>query len=189
MSEPLTNYHPHSRFRILDKPGAYPGLDIIHNTHDGPVIDLGVDMDNAFGVGYLQVADILEMARVLGYVTREEAELKDARIAELESQVNHIPNKVESFTNELRNTVDRFVSGLSDVGSTPVDHPEAHARQIGDPEISPANAGATAKKPKRDNKEARGTDGQSDGSTVVEGSDELSGNSVDELLSGFSFDS
>lgn len=189
MSEPLVNYHPHSRYRILEKPGAYPGLDIINNTSDGPVIDLGVDMDNTFGVGYIQVKDVLEISRVLGFITREEAQAKDDRIAELEAQVNNIPNKVESFTNELRNTVDRFVSGLADVGPTSVDHPETYARQIGDTEVPPVDAGKPTKKSKRDDKEALGTDGQSDGSNSVEGPDELSGNSVDELLSGFGFNS
>jgi hypothetical protein len=185
----LVSQHPHSKFQLLEKPGAYPGLDIINGTPDGPVIDLSVDMDNKYGIGYIQVRDVEEMARVLGYVTPEVAAAKDARIAELEAQVNRVPTKIERLTNELRATVDRFVDSLSVDDDIPVDSSETYAKQIGvgdseqfsfDFDNNSANGIAESDDGKADN------DSGQDGDNVVDqGPDELSSNPINVIDFGF----
>jgi hypothetical protein len=185
----LVNHHPHSKFQLLEKPGNYPGLDIINGTPDGPVIDLSVDMDNRYGIGYIQVRDVEEMARVLGYVTPEVAAAKDARIAELEAQVNRVPTKIERLTNELRATVDRFVDSLSVDDDIPVDSSETYAKQIGvgdseqlsfDFDNNSANGIAES-----DDGEVDNDSGQDGDNVVDQGPDELSSNPINVIDFGF----
>lgn len=211
----LVSHHPHSRFFLREKPDVYPGLDLINNTPDGPVIDLGVDLDSKLGVAYLRVTDVEEMARVLGYITREDAEALRNRIVELEAQVNRAPDLVEGFMHELRDTVDRFSGRLSADSGAVGDYPETYTKQIGSREISPGELSGDSEASEsgspsdsRDSSEGAyqsdlfsflndGEDGgepfgepRQDGDAISdEGPAELSGDSGDEFnLFGFSSD-
>jgi hypothetical protein len=193
----MFNHHPHSRYQLLEKPMAYPGTDIIHRTPDGPVFDLGVESEvpgtnGAFGNAYLQVADVLEMAHVLGMATHDEVAAKDKRIAELEAQLLKLPNETETLKDGLDDLVRDFLARIST--SDPVVPVEVDTEKLESESGKSERTSNVSDKPKRN---AKGSDrnddkndGQGDGPSVNEGTNGVSGSSkYDALeLTGFDFD-
>jgi uncharacterized coiled-coil protein SlyX len=83
--------------------------DIIHNSGDGPVFDLGVDLDDRHGIAYIRVTDVEEMARVLGMATRDEVQALNRRIEELNAEVTNVPREVEKLKDGLSDLVSDFL--------------------------------------------------------------------------------
>jgi hypothetical protein len=171
------NFHPHSRFVLKEQPWGYQAADIVHNTCDGPVFDLGVDLDNRMGIAFLRVTDVEEMARVLGMATRTEVEDYKAVIKLLETQVKQLPLEVESLKDGLAGLVSDFLASLSTnrILASVADPDEG---EQGKSENSDGDNGTADKKPKR-------TSRQNSDPVVDEGRNELSGSPSDEF--GFSF--
>lgn len=157
------------RFKLLEKPLAYPFFDIVNRTPDGPVFDLGVDVDTFDGVVYITADHVVEMAKLLGMIHGEEVEHLHDKINELEAQKNRLPEGVGELVNGIDELVanyrDRTISGpvgdeLFDL-SLPIDD---GAEKDGEPIPD-------APKP----------DGQKPSAPKRKGTNELSGNSSDEF--------
>jgi len=102
------NHHPSSRFTLHVVPFGHLAADIVHGTQDGPVFNLGTELDDRMGFAFLRVSDVEDMARVLGMATKNEvAELK-ATIARLESQIGILPKEVGKLQDGLDDLVNDF---------------------------------------------------------------------------------
>jgi hypothetical protein len=99
-----------SRFQVVEKPKLYPHYDIVDNTPDGECFDLGLDLDNYEGIVYIKVAHVMEMARVLGMISKEEADILRARNQELEANQERLPEKLEGFLNGINDLVAEYRS-------------------------------------------------------------------------------
>lgn len=108
------NHHPHSRFKMVERPFGYLPGDLIHNTLDGPVFDLGIDLDDRMGYAFIRISDIEDMARVLGMATKEEVAGYKTTIAGLQQQVQRLPQEV----GKLQNGLDDLLNGFSESIST-----------------------------------------------------------------------
>jgi hypothetical protein len=157
------------RFKLLEKPLAYPFFDIVNRTPDGPVFDLGVDVDTFDGVVYITADHVVEMAKLLGMIHGEEVEHLHDKINELEAQKNRLPEGVGELVNGINELVANYhsasVSGpiggeLFDVSLLTTDGAEESSGPIPD-----------AQKP----------DGQKPSASKRKGTDELPSNSSDEF--------
>lgn len=159
------NYKPEGRYPLLDRPINIPGLDIIHKSPDGPVFDLTIDTDNLpFGTAYLRAQDVEQMARSLGWISREEYLAKDERIRELEAQIQVLPSIVEEYKDGLVDLSDRFHDSLVSAANIPL-------ASVGEEsESEPEESG--------DNSE---TSGQDDSDNSDEGPNGVSGTPIHEF--------
>jgi hypothetical protein len=97
------------RFVLLEKPVAFPFTDIVNNTPDGPVFDLGVDLDMRDGVVYLKADHVEEMAKTLGMIHGEEVETLRNRIIELETK--ELPEEVKGLVDGINELVANYNNG------------------------------------------------------------------------------
>lgn len=156
------------RFSIHERPMAFPHTEIVNNTPDGPVFDIGVDLDMRDGVVYIKVEHVIEMAEMLGMATKDEvAALKD-RIKELTAEVEVLPDRIGVFENELSELVDRFRTSLSDPASS--DNPVGNV-ESNDPD---------GKKSERTDPDAFKIDGQKLSFGLFKGPNDLSADSGNE---------
>lgn len=100
-----------SRFLLVDKPLTFPFFDIVNQTPEGPLFDLGVDLEYFNGVVYVKVEHIEEMARVLGMLSKDDATVLNERIKELEAENEKLPNEVEELVNGIAGLVSRYRTG------------------------------------------------------------------------------
>jgi hypothetical protein len=171
------NFHPHSRFVLKEQPWGYQAADIIHNTSDGPVFDLGVDLDDRNGIAFLRVSDVEEMSRVLGMATREEVEDYKAVIALLEAQVKYLPREVESLKDGLADLVSGFLTSIT---------ADSVLASVADPEEDEqGDSGFVDEDFDSSDSESGEVAGQDSDASVGEGSNELPSSSSDEF--GFNF--
>lgn len=109
------------RFNLLEKPTAYPFADIVNNTPEGPVFDLGVDLEMRDGVVYIKAEHVQEMAEQLGMLSEEEATELRAEVAQLKLEATMLPEKIDRFQNGLdalvRDYHDANLSGSDSSGS------------------------------------------------------------------------
>lgn len=172
------NFHPHSKFTLKEQPWGYQAADLINNTCDGPVFDLGVDLDDRQGIAFLRVTDVEEMARVLGMATREEVEDYKAVIALLEAQVKQLPHEVESLKDGLAGLVSDFLASL------------AINRVLASVEDSAENELSELEDDNRDSSSSDPESGEASGQdrelVVVKGRSKLSSSSGDEFGFGLS---
>lgn len=108
MTEPFVS----SRFLIRDRCLSYPYFDIHNQDSDGPVFDMGVDLDSYDGTVYLRPEYVIDMARTLGMATVEEVAEMRKRIADLESQINKLPDAQEELKSGIDNLVASFYANL-----------------------------------------------------------------------------
>jgi hypothetical protein len=109
-----------SRFLLWDRPLAYPKFDLIdRDTDPGEVFDLSVELDNYDGSVYLKTRHIIEMARSLGMMTKDEADKLRADNAELRRQINKLPVVQEELKSGLDDLVAKFFARLNSVDSVP----------------------------------------------------------------------
>lgn len=97
-----------TRFLLLDKPITFPNYDIHSKSQEGPVFDLGVDLEYFNGVVYVKAEHIETMARVLGMATKDEVETLNARIRDLEAENAKLPNGVEELVNGISDLVSNY---------------------------------------------------------------------------------
>lgn len=156
------------RFTISENMPCYPSTDIIHNAPDGPVFTTGVDLENFDGVVYIRVADVIEMAEMLGMASEEEVTKLHKVIEKLTGEVEVLPKRIGVFTNELAELVNRFHDSLDGSDSNS--------------ELSePLQIAKTAiEQPKRTNSDPFGLNGQKSGFTFGEGFPDLSADSSNE---------
>jgi hypothetical protein len=189
LSEPeLINYHPHSRFRIVPQAFNFPHTDLVHQLPDGPFIDLGIEIDPIYPVwGYLAVDTAIEIGRVLGMSSREDTLAMKARIAELEAQVNAIPEIVKEFQDGLDGYVGEFLGNLDSRIASSVP-PVESAQEVaeGQHPLFGGNEPEESGDGGSDSNVPDGDSGQSAGTSVGEGPDELPSNSSNEF--GLDFD-
>jgi len=111
MSEPFVS----SRFFIRDRCEVYPYFDIHNQDTNGPVFDLGVDMDSYDGAVYVRPEYIIDMARTLGMATVEEVAELRATVAELTRKINKLPVAQEELKSGLDSVVASFYTALASV--------------------------------------------------------------------------
>lgn len=109
------NHHPHSRFKLVERPFGYMPGDLVHNTLDGPVFDLGIDIDDRMGYAFIRVSDIEDMARVLGMSSKEEVSELKKENAKLKAQIQEIPRKVGKLQDGLDELVNSFLGDVRTV--------------------------------------------------------------------------
>jgi hypothetical protein len=169
----VTIINNEGRFVLLEKPLAFPFHDIVNQAPEGPVFDLGVDLEFKSGVVYITADHVEEMAKTLGMIHGEEVEHLHNRIKELEEEKNRLPEGVDELVSGINQLVvdynQRAVLGtigheLSDV-PVPSDN--------GTEKKSDADRNTVSKSDK--------TDGQSSGASKRKGTNELPSNSVDEF--------
>ena len=102
------NHHPSSRFTLHEVPFGWLAADIVHNTQDGPVFNLGTELDDRMGFAFLRVSDVEDMARVLGMATKDEVAGYKATIDRLESQIGILPKEVGKLQDGLDDLVNDF---------------------------------------------------------------------------------
>lgn len=152
-----------SRFRLHEKPLVYPKRDIIKRTAEGPVFDLGVDLENYTGAVYVQQLHIEEMAQSIGMLTKQQADELYQKIKEYEErEKNHLKN-----AEELKNGIDSAIERFHSTSSPAPVVPEKPA------ETTPRPA------PKSNN-----THGQANGSAGFKGSNSVHADSVNESDTG-----
>lgn len=169
------------RFVLHDKPPAYPFIEVVTNTADGPVFDLSVDLEFYSGVVYLKAEHVEEMAKTLGMVTKEEADKLRAQITDLEEDTTRLPRNVERLISGINSSIVDFGSGsIPPVISVPdyLKDPEPESGK-GEGKL-PAAAKAGAGKPADGTDSSSGKDSKPSGD---KGSHELSAGSDD----GFDF--
>lgn len=111
-----------SRFLLWDRPLAYPKFDLINrDTSPGPVFDLAVELDSYDGSVYIKPEHIIEMARTLGMLTKEEADKIRAENTELRRQINKLPVAQEELKRGLDDLTASFFASLNTLDSEPVD--------------------------------------------------------------------
>lgn len=108
MSEPFVS----SRFLIRERCVAYPYFDIHNQDSQGPVFDLGVDLDSYDGTVYVRPEYVIDMARTLGMATVDEVATMRATIASLESKINKLPKAQEELKSGLDAVVASFYASL-----------------------------------------------------------------------------
>lgn len=107
-----------SRYLLWDKPMAHPFFDIIHrDTSPGQVFDLNIDLDSYDGSVYIKVQDIVEMARSVGMMTKEEADKLREENKELRRQINKLPVVQEELKSGLDDLVAKFFARLNSIDS------------------------------------------------------------------------
>jgi hypothetical protein len=157
------------RFKLLEKPLAYPFHDIVNQTPDGPVFDLGVDLDFKSGVVYITADHVEEMAKLLGMIHGEEVEHLHNKIKELEEEKNRLPEGVDKLVSGINQLVVDYNRGVV-LGSL--------GGELSDVPVSSDNG--TEKKSDSDGKSVK-ADGQSSSASKRKGTNELPSNSVDEF--------
>lgn len=145
MSEPFVS----SRFLLRERCVAYPYFDIHNQDSQGPVFDLGVDMDSYDGTVYIRPEYVIDMARTLGMATVEEVAEMRATIADLSSKINKLPTAQEELKIGLDAVVASFYASLNSDDSA--DQPAL----FGDSE------------PESDNREPAETERETDGPLVL----------------------
>lgn len=108
MSEPFVS----SRFILRDRCVAYPYFDIHTQDSNGPVFDLGVDLDSYDGSLYIRPEYIIDMGRTLGMATVDEVAEMRATIAALETKINKLPAAQEELKSGLDAVVASFYTAL-----------------------------------------------------------------------------
>lgn len=108
-----------TRFLLVEKPLAFPLYDIHAKSQEGPLFDLGVDLEYYNGVVYVKAEHIETMGRVLGMATKEDVDTLNARIRELEAEVSTLPNGIEELVNGIDGLVTNYRSGVSAGISSP----------------------------------------------------------------------
>lgn len=110
-----------SRFKVWDRPATYPLVDLIDGTAEGPLFDLGIELEARDGAAYVKVIHIEEMARVLGWKSPEEvAEILEEN-ENLKNRVDNLPQEVERLKDGIDRVVSDFYDRLDSRPSFPVD--------------------------------------------------------------------
>lgn len=150
------------RFTLMEKPRAFPFTDLVNNTPDGPVFDLGIVLEMRDGVGYIKAEHIAEMAEQLGYASPVEvAELKQ-QVEELTKEVEVLPQRIGKFNAELNGLVARYHDDLR-TGGDSVSVP-----------LSEGYADEESKEPESSATSTFDPFGQVFGTDILEGSNDLS---------------
>lgn len=96
------------RIRILDKADRRPAVDIFDKDPEGPVVDLGIDLDRYFGHVFIKVKHFEFIAReFLGMVSKEEHNL----ILGLERDEHEKYLKAQSALEELQEERQEIFNG------------------------------------------------------------------------------
>lgn len=137
------------RFTLLSEPLAQPFTDIITGTPEGPVFDLGVDLEYYSGVAYVKAEHVIEMAKVLGMSTIEETATMREHIATLEARESQLPAHVERLINGIRDCVDNYreLPAPSPISSPVYLLDSIEASGDGEPEASGESANDSGDKP------------------------------------------
>lgn len=176
-----------SRFLLVETPLAYPNKDIILGAPEGPVFDLSVDLDDQFGVGYLRVEHVKEMAKVLGMLSKEEADILRARNKELEDEAQKLPEGVKELVDGIAGLVSAYRSGGLATGtdgiSVPVYLADKESLEESDAESdeSADSSGDNSSESDELDELLGGNAGQSNDSAELEGPDKLPADSSDEF--------
>lgn len=164
------------RFTLLEKPNAYPFADLVNNTPEGPVFDLGIDLEMRDGVVYIKAEHVQEMAEQLGMLSEEEADALRNENASLKAIADTIPEKIERFKNGIDALVRSYHDDLlaGDGGTGIPDAKESTGQERGEP--SGDNSGVV-----RDSDESKSESHKSDGQgfsvDFLKGTNGLSSNS------------
>ena len=186
------------RFILVEKPLAYPYVDIVTKTAEGPLFDLSVDLDMFEGVPYVKAAHVEEMAKTLGMSTKEEVDALNERIRVLEEETTRLPEASEELVNGINDLVAIYHSGIksaSDVrtglfgtevvkDSGKSDSNSSGGNKSSDKQSS-GKSGSSFGANDRDDFEVHdlldGIDGQSDSDAGDKGSDSIPASSGDEF--------
>jgi predicted nuclease with TOPRIM domain len=178
------------RFILVEKPLAYPFVDIVTKTTEGPLFDLSVDLDNFEGVPYVKAEHVEEMAKTLGMATKEEVDALNERIRELEAENTRLPEHSEELVNGINSLVSDYYSRIRpSVGDADVILDSSLIEDSGESDTeSSESSGSQWKAGDRDDFEVHdlldGIDGQSDSDVGNKRPNSVPASSSDEF--GFS---
>ena len=158
------------RFKVWDRPAVYPQVDLVNGAPEGPVFDLDVNREDG-GATYLRVDHVEEMARTLGWISPEDAQILIAENETLKNQIFNLPNAIEELKDGIDDRVRDFFDRLDYRPRLDMDSDESSdesTRSGGEIESDSGISGDTSES---DNLESFGLG-------ISEGPNELSGNSV-----------
>lgn len=142
----MSPFKPH--FRTFPNGAPYPGT-CIRCGNNRDLVELGYIAKDEFGVYYCNRC-ISELAVWSGFVTSEsyasEVASSQSRIAELQAQVDVVPNLIKEFSNDISNIVSNFVVSLAsvDVSDQPVQS-EGDQADAGEPAAEPGPSAKSGK--------------------------------------------
>lgn len=111
-----------SRFLRLERPSCYPHFDITtRDTSVRDVFDLGVDLEHYSGSVFLKVSDVQEMARSIGMLSAEDAQLITDENKRLREQLDRLPEQAQVLKDDLDRVVANFHDRIADPSSVPVE--------------------------------------------------------------------
>lgn len=125
-----------SRFKIWDRPATFPLADLIDRTAEGPVFDLDIELEGQDGAAYIKVRHVEEMARVLGWISPEDAAQLVAVNEALKNRVDNLPQEIERLKDGIDNCVGNFYDRLDSRPSFPVENPSGSNEADGKSESS-----------------------------------------------------
>jgi hypothetical protein len=105
------NQSEHTRFRLLERPNRLN----IFGTPDGPVFDLGIDLQYFTGPIQIEAYVIVEMARSIGMLTVEQAEALNKELAESKAKNEKAATLGSELTSGISALVDKFYADLGSV--------------------------------------------------------------------------
>lgn len=104
---------------VKDRPTLFPHRDLYDKEQNGPVVDLGVDLEQYSGAICIKFKDVQAIGEAIGMISAQHADMLERRIKELEAQVEALPELAKDFTDGINGNVDSFLSGLTTVGRVP----------------------------------------------------------------------
>lgn len=139
---------------IKERPDVEPRRDIFDNTDEGPVLDLGVDLEYYSGPIFVKFKDARAIGAAVGMVSEEEyniakesIEIMSAKIIELEEEIdvlrkpliNYLSNTLKSIAplpvpvGEVEeDSIDDVPNGL---GDNVVEGEQKGSPEIGEPDV------------------------------------------------------
>lgn len=148
-----------SRFKLLDKPPLYPFYDVVNQAPEGPVFDLGVDLEFYSGPIYIRRDHLEEMARSLGMLTKEEADSLREENQRLLDNNKKLPKAIKELRDGINDLVDAFSSGDTDNGPG----------SVSDSETYDSDSSESGKGERETSQDA----GQANGNSFIEGLDSV----------------
>lgn len=99
---------------LVAKPNFLPHRDLVDWENAGPVIALGVDLENYDGEIYLKPKHVYQIGQAIGLVHPDEVAVKDQVIEQLKLKIKELENaKADDIVNGKLDDIIGYVSGIA----------------------------------------------------------------------------
>lgn len=99
---------------LVGRPAFLPNRDLVDWENAGPVVALGVDLENYDGEVYLKPKHVVQIARVLNMVTPEEVAIHLQVIEQLKAKIKELETSTgDEIVNGKLDDIIGYVSGIA----------------------------------------------------------------------------